>query len=641
MLKRTAWLLALVLLFGFAYCMEAGIVPISSGHCEEEPSLLTWKTIRGSNAYGQFGDDGMPNGFIVMESKTETTYGIMNNHIKNRNCWDGTCVYLSRDDVGQIEYIGILSCSDGKIEKAHCFYTNGDIRYMDLKTTKGIRYENKGGEYIYAETNSKSWGLDKTNKRQNIPEWADIFYSSITVAIDEAKESFQQPVVLSGQTVNRETVQGYDVYHVNITPQHNETNESCHYYGSYTIDGITEDGQPVRLLWMRVEKNGNVEIQWKNKTWSYEAASNEFHPATDGSFETKTQEDIRICKQVADEGNAEAQYTLGLAYLSGDVTARSTDLAVEYLTLAAQQDYGKALFTLATMYETGNAVAQDAEKARQYYFAAVKQNNSEALYTVGKAFSQMKNNSKNRIFGIDCLRKAARQLNPDALYLMATMYESGDGLEKSSQLAFLYYVAAADNGAEQAQYLVAKRYYYGEGVDKSASKALPYFEKAAELGNVNAQYYAGLIYYFGDSGYQSSTKAAYYFQLAADQGDMFSQNWIGEMYYFGNGVEQSYELAAAYFSLSADQGYDDAQYKLGMMYMNGLTGSGDYKKAEEYLKKAADQKYRKAYEALGDLFSESSYGMVNIEQAISYYQIAADLGSAHAKERIEALKETK
>ena len=642
MKKHIAHILALMLALCVFGCEPGGIAWLSAAQGEEKAAALNWKSIRGSDAYGQFNGEGLPDGFVVMESSDGTTFGEMNHHIINRNCWNGTCVYLARNESGQIDYIGILECADGKVEKAHNFYPNGDMRFMDMKTTRGLRYDNKGGQYTYAEWLTSMWGKDQKTERKNIPEWADIFYTDISVQIDETAENFQYYTVFSANVKEKTTKDSTDIYYVNPSPADDGASIRTRYYGVYTIDGVNDSGKPMRLLSMKVEKNGNVEIQWKNKTWSYDAEKKEYHPAMDQAYPLETAEDLSLCRQAADAGDAEAQYALGNAYLNGELVEQSYAEALKYFALAAEQNSGEAYLAMAKMYENAIGVEKDAKKAVEYYTAAVNLNNAEAQYIVGNAYYQLRTNANYAVY---CLRLSARQLNPNALYLMAKMYETGDVLGKNPQLAFLYYVAAADNGCDAAQYLVGQKYYFGQGVEKSSSKALPYFERAAANGNADAQYYAGITYYFGEGEYPSFSKetyakAAYYLKLSADQGNDFAQDWLGGMYASGTGVEQSYEQAAVYYALAAEQGYHTAQYHLGLLYRDGSLGAPDMGKAEEYLKKAADQKDRDACEALGDLFSDEAAGVQDLEQALHYYQLAANLGSKKAKNRIKELTGT-
>ena len=540
----------------------------------EAPSSPDWRDLRGSKVYGQFNPDGAPDGFMVMEAKSETCYGLMDHQVTGKNGWDGTCVYFKRDNSGAVESLAVLECEDGWIAKALTFSLNGDITFMDLATSCGLRFENKDGQYTVAEqASSTGWGSKQKISRDEIPVWVeDIFYTGVSVRVEEEKDGLL-------------------------------------HYGSYTVDAVTETGEPVSLLAVQAEKDGSVSIRWKEKQWSYDAVHNEFHPSPDDSaaWAVETPEDLRRCLQAADAGDARAQYAAGAAYLDGKVVDQSYGEALKYFTLAAEQENGDALCALAKMYMNGTGVEKSDAEAARYLARAANLENAEALYLVGSISYQDKGSEESMRRALDAFSRSAKQLYPEALCRMAKLYETGELVKKNAWLSKLCYIAAAKRGADEAQYTVGMMYYDGKGVYQSEREALPYLERAADLGNVNAQYYTAISYYFGHGsmgyGAEANKKAAYYFGLAADQGDMFSQTWLGDLYLYGKGVEQSYMQAEHYYRLAADQGYGYAA------------------------------------EALGDLYSNENSGLLDLDAAVRYYELAVELGQKKAQSKLDALRQ--
>jgi TPR repeat protein len=64
----------------------------------------------------------------------------------------------------------------------------------------------------------------------------------------------------------------------------------------------------------------------------------------------------------ADQGNHLAQYNLGDIYANGRGVARDDAEAVEWVRLAAEQEYDEALEWLRKAAKNGNANARDALK---------------------------------------------------------------------------------------------------------------------------------------------------------------------------------------------------------------------------------------------------------------------------------------
>jgi TPR repeat protein len=71
--------------------------------------------------------------------------------------------------------------------------------------------------------------------------------------------------------------------------------------------------------------------------------------------------------KAAEAGNVEAQYILGMAYLSGTDLPVDLPAAVNWIEKAAHNDHAAAQFQLAVMYCTGQGVPQDLPKALPWY----------------------------------------------------------------------------------------------------------------------------------------------------------------------------------------------------------------------------------------------------------------------------------
>lgn len=526
-----------------------------------------WISIRGSRAYGQFSQAGVPDGFVVMESKKETTYGLMNNAVPDRNCWNGTCVYFVRGEEDAIHTVGILQCTDGWVHHALRFYLDGRISFMDLTTSHGILCQNDDGKYTLSEERNNRWQAAQLISRQDIPVWVeDLFYTDVTFTIEEKRDG------------------------------------TLH-YGSYAIDAVSEDGSPVSLLAMRVEPDGSVNIRWKDRHWSYDTKRNEYHPEPEPSWIVQTSEDLRRCLEAADAGDAAAQYAAGQAYLEGEIAEQDSSRAMEYLLRAAEQENVDALAALGRMYLNGAGVPKDEETAASYYGRAAEKGNAEALYFVGSRIDPAVHGESGET-ALDCFRRAAEQLYPEALYRMAKLYEAGTLVHKNPLAARLYLIAAAKRGVDEAQYPVGIMYYRGDGVEENHGLARPYLERAAELGKADAQYYVGMMYYFGRGAEYSPETAARYFSLAAEQGDMFAQDWLGNMYLSGTGVEQSYTQAEYYFTLSADQGLGLAAESLGDLYSDESSGLANRDAALRYYQLAVELGQKTARRKLDALTSE-------------------------------------
>lgn len=154
---------------------------------------------------------------------------------------------------------------------------------------------------------------------------------------------------------------------------------------------------------------------------------------------------------LAEQGNADAQFQLGLLYIDGGAgVAKDDKQAADWIGKAAEQGHAEAQTKLGFMYATGKGVAQN-------YYAAV-----------------------------DWSYKAAQQGNVAAQYNLGLMYAEGQGVARDNSLAFSWYSKAAAQGHARAQYNVGNMYANGLGVEKDSKLAADWYRKAATQGVAEA-----------------------------------------------------------------------------------------------------------------------------------------------------------
>ena len=72
---------------------------------------------------------------------------------------------------------------------------------------------------------------------------------------------------------------------------------------------------------------------------------------------------LKLFQPLAEEGNAAAQYHLGLMYYLGQGVARDYKEAVKWYRLAAEQGYAVAQHNLGLIYKYGQGIARDYVRA--------------------------------------------------------------------------------------------------------------------------------------------------------------------------------------------------------------------------------------------------------------------------------------
>jgi uncharacterized protein len=106
--------------------------------------------------------------------------------------------------------------------------------------------------------------------------------------------------------------------------------------------------------------------------------------AQNGDFTTA----LREWTPLAEQGNADAQTSLGIMYRRGEGVIQDDATAVKWYTLAAEQGNASAQALLGTMYFQGTGVIQDDATAVKWFTRAAEQGNASAQVGLALMYSQ-------------------------------------------------------------------------------------------------------------------------------------------------------------------------------------------------------------------------------------------------------------
>jgi uncharacterized protein len=126
---------------------------------------------------------------------------------------------------------------------------------------------------------------------------------------------------------------------------------------------------------------------------------------------------LREWRPLAEQGDALAQYNLGILYRKGRGVQQDDVQARKWYEKAAAQGQAKAQFSLGTLYFNGEGVHKDYQQALRWFRLAADQ---------GEALAQTK---------------------------IAIMYDEGEGVPKNLVQAYKWYSLAAANGDKPAPQL--------------------------------------------------------------------------------------------------------------------------------------------------------------------------------------------
>ena len=159
--------------------------------------------------------------------------------------------------------------------------------------------------------------------------------------------------------------------------------------------------------------------------------------ACGGSEPTQAQQALDGVRAAAEQGDAEAQESLGLRAL-------------------AERGHDLAQFNLGSMYLNGQGVPQDDAEAVRWYRLAADQGNADAQGNLGAMLLNGQGAPQDRAEAVRWLRAAADQGNAFAQGNLGTMYSNGWGVPQDYVAAHMWFNLAAAQSSEEHHDTFAK-----------------------------------------------------------------------------------------------------------------------------------------------------------------------------------------
>ncbi len=146
--------------------------------------------------------------------------------------------------------------------------------------------------------------------------------------------------------------------------------------------------------------------------------------------------------QEAENGDADAQYRLGLMYFKGDGISQDLSQAAKWYRKAAEKGNPDAQFGLGVLYFHGQGVSQNAAEAAKWYRRAAEQGSSDGqlglglLYFLGKGVQQ---DDKKAYLWLD-IAAAQGQTQAEVVRDLAGKKLDPEALSRARALSREYYI---------------------------------------------------------------------------------------------------------------------------------------------------------------------------------------------------------
>ncbi|MFZ4764406.1 MAG: tetratricopeptide repeat protein [Roseimicrobium sp.] len=217
----------------------------------------------------------------------------------------------------------------------------------------------------------------------------------------------------------------------------------------------------------------------KSTHWCFAAALALLVPSLKAQQHPSEPFDVAALEQLAERGNSDAQFELGIRYLGGEGLPKNEKKAVEWLQKAAEQHSLPAMNALGTLSEEGIGLPKNEKAAVEWYEKAAKYGFPLAQQNLAECYDAGRGVDKNPEEAVKWLERAAHQDFPTAQAAYAWKLERGEGVAKDTKQAATWYLKAAQAGLIRAMTHMAYLYYTGTGVPLDYRRAEAWYRRAA------------------------------------------------------------------------------------------------------------------------------------------------------------------
>jgi len=286
----------------------------------------------------------------------------------------------------------------------------------------------------------------------------------------------------------------------------------------------------------------------KKKAWAQFTLGNMYEHGTHG-IKRDMKRAFVLYKLAAEQGDANAQYDLGVLYRNGDGTKIDEKRALELFTLAADKGLAKAQFNIGAMYANGQGVEQSFATSREWMAKAASQGDENAI-------KELKRLDKH-------LKRTTTTSTDDKKETSSNTSSNTTQQEEKDECPICLDELSVDFGK------FTRFTCCGKGIHKHCGKQLQ------STKSKNIREYCPLCRTKGATTDEESMKQL---QKWVKKKKAWAQCHLANWYEHGNGVQKDVKRAFVLYKLAAEQGDANAQCSLGYMYQDGIGTKPDVKR---------------------------------------------------------------
>lgn len=191
---------------------------------------------------------------------------------------------------------------------------------------------------------------------------------------------------------------------------------------------------------------------------------------------------LKQLRQMAGNGDPDAQRLLGYIYERGYGVTADPALAVAWFRRSAEQGFPPGLHAHAWSLNHGIGVERNDVEAVRLYRQAAEQGYIYSQNNLAVAYDRGEGVEKNAEEAFRWFRSAADGGDALAQLNLGRLYEAGRGTAPDMAQATRWYLLAAGKGLATAQYKSAVALEHGKGIARDLPQATEWYRKAAEQG---------------------------------------------------------------------------------------------------------------------------------------------------------------
>ncbi len=180
------------------------------------------------------------------------------------------------------------------------------------------------------------------------------------------------------------------------------------------VQGMIQKDYPQALMWLVfAASQGDMEAMELRDAMASRMTPTQIAEAQRLAREFKPQDiytkALKENRALAEKGDADAQFKVGLMYYLGQGVQRDYFEAFNWFNKAARQGNPYAQYNVGYMYEKGEGTPQDYREAARHYRQAAERGNQLAQYTLGYMYEKGHGVSQNEIQALMWYNLAAVQ----------------------------------------------------------------------------------------------------------------------------------------------------------------------------------------------------------------------------------------